>query len=109
MRMEGLRATEYRKLWFVRMVGGNAERACVLRLHRFRRCSRRRKRPESQKDMPIGLLGSLIVCTILYIVVSGLLTATVHYSHLIRAPCRWPFVRPAQMGSYVINAGASLG
>jgi APA family basic amino acid/polyamine antiporter len=31
-----------------------------------------------QKDMPIGILGSLIVCTFLYIVVSGLLTATVH-------------------------------
>src|SRR5205807_7750238 len=29
-----------------------------------------------QKDMPIGILGSLIVCTFLYIVVSGLLTAT---------------------------------
>ncbi len=25
-----------------------------------------------QKDMPIGILGSLVVCTILYIVVSGL-------------------------------------
>src|SRR5207302_8200064 len=35
-----------------------------------------------QKDMPIGILGSLVVCTILYIAVSGLLTATVHYSRL---------------------------
>src|SRR5690242_9323156 len=40
-----------------------------------------------QKDMPIGILGSLIVCTILYLLVSGLLTATVHYSRLnIGAP-----------------------
>ncbi|MBA9076249.1 MULTISPECIES: amino acid permease [Rufibacter] len=35
-----------------------------------------------QKDMPIGILGSLVVCTILYILVSGILTAMVHYSQL---------------------------
>src|SRR5271166_5682522 len=32
-----------------------------------------------QKDMPIGILGSLVVCTILYILVSGLLTGVVNY------------------------------
>ncbi len=35
-----------------------------------------------QRDMPLGILGSLGVCTLLYIVVSGLLTAVVHYSRL---------------------------
>lgn len=35
-----------------------------------------------QKDMPIGIIGSLIVCTILYIIVAGLLTAIVPYSTL---------------------------
>ncbi|MFC6999128.1 amino acid permease [Rufibacter roseus] len=35
-----------------------------------------------QKDMPIGILGSLVVCTVLYILVSGILTAMVHYSQL---------------------------
>ncbi len=35
-----------------------------------------------QRDMPIGILGSLTLCTILYIVVAGLLTAMVHYSRL---------------------------
>lgn len=35
-----------------------------------------------QKDVPIGILGSLIVCTILYILVSGVLTGVVHYSEL---------------------------
>lgn len=35
-----------------------------------------------QKDMPVGILGSLAICTILYIVVSGLLTGVVHYSRL---------------------------
>jgi APA family basic amino acid/polyamine antiporter len=64
-----------------------------------------------QKDMPIGLLGSLIVCTILYIVVSGLLTATVHYSHLnIGAPVSLAIRQTGvKWGSYVINAGALAG
>jgi APA family basic amino acid/polyamine antiporter len=64
-----------------------------------------------QKDMPIGLLGSLIVCTILYIVVSGLLTATVHYSHLnIGAPVSLAIrTTGVKWGSYVINAGALAG
>jgi APA family basic amino acid/polyamine antiporter len=35
-----------------------------------------------QRDMPIGILGSLVICTILYIVVSGLLTGVVPYTAL---------------------------
>ena len=35
-----------------------------------------------QKDMPIGILGSLVICTVLYILVSGLLTGIVPYSAL---------------------------
>ncbi|HUI83623.1 MAG TPA: amino acid permease [Candidatus Binatia bacterium] len=35
-----------------------------------------------QKDMPFGILGSLVICTILYILVSGLLTGIVPYSSL---------------------------
>src|SRR6201987_5208603 len=64
-----------------------------------------------QKDMPIGLLGSLVVCTILYIVVSGLLTATVHYSRLnIGAPVSLAIRETGvRWGSYVINAGALAG
>ncbi|HEV8525555.1 MAG TPA: amino acid permease [Terriglobales bacterium] len=38
------------------------------------------KRP--QKDMPIGILGSLVICTILYILVSGLLTGVVSFKAL---------------------------
>jgi basic amino acid/polyamine antiporter, APA family len=34
------------------------------------------------KDMPFGILGSLIICTILYILVSGLLTHLVPYQQL---------------------------
>jgi APA family basic amino acid/polyamine antiporter len=35
-----------------------------------------------QRDMPIGILGSLVICTILYILVSGLLTGVVSYTTL---------------------------
>jgi len=64
-----------------------------------------------QKDMPIGILGSLIICTILYIVVSGLLTATVHYSRLnIGAPVSLAIRETGvKWGSYVVNAGALAG
>ncbi|UOF89979.1 amino acid permease [Fodinisporobacter ferrooxydans] len=35
-----------------------------------------------QKSMPIGILGSLAVCTVLYIIVSGILTGMVPYQQL---------------------------
>ena len=35
-----------------------------------------------QRDMPIGIIGSLLVCTILYIVVSGIATGVVPYGEL---------------------------
>lgn len=35
-----------------------------------------------QRDMPIGILGSLVICTLLYIVVSTVLTGVVNYTEL---------------------------
>jgi len=35
-----------------------------------------------KKDMPLGILGSLVICTVLYILVSGLLTHLVPYQQL---------------------------
>jgi APA family basic amino acid/polyamine antiporter len=35
-----------------------------------------------QRDMPIGIMGSLVVCTILYVAVAAVLTGMVHYSEL---------------------------
>ncbi|RUR12712.1 amino acid permease [Legionella sp. km772] len=35
-----------------------------------------------QRDLPRGIIGSLVICTVLYIVVAGLLTAIVNYSQL---------------------------
>jgi APA family basic amino acid/polyamine antiporter len=64
-----------------------------------------------QTDMPIGILGSLTICTVLYLVVSGLLTATVHYSRLnIGAPVSLAIRETGvKWGSYVVNAGALAG
>ena len=35
-----------------------------------------------QRDIPIGILGSLFICTVLYMLVAGVLTGIVHYSTL---------------------------
>lgn len=35
-----------------------------------------------QRDMPIGILGSLVICTLLYILVSGIMTGIVAYPRL---------------------------
>ncbi len=35
-----------------------------------------------QRDMPIGILGSLVICTVLYILVSGIMTGIVEYPRL---------------------------
>ena len=35
-----------------------------------------------QRDMPIGILGSLVICTVLYILVAGVLTGLVPYGEL---------------------------
>jgi basic amino acid/polyamine antiporter, APA family len=37
---------------------------------------------DPQRDLPFGIIASLAFCTIVYIVVSGLLTGVVHYSEL---------------------------
>jgi APA family basic amino acid/polyamine antiporter len=67
------------------------------------------KNPE--KDMPIGILGSLVICTVLYILVAAVLTALVSYKFLgVRDPLavgidstgvRW--------GSLLVKIGALMG
>jgi APA family basic amino acid/polyamine antiporter len=39
-----------------------------------------------QKDMPIGILGSLAVCTLLYILVSGVMVGLVPYREMLGSP-----------------------
>ncbi|HEY2802045.1 MAG TPA: amino acid permease [Chthoniobacterales bacterium] len=64
-----------------------------------------------QKDMPIGIMGSLGVCTVLYIIVSGLLTGVVHYPSLnVAAPVSLALQQIGiQWGSILVNAGAIAG
>jgi APA family basic amino acid/polyamine antiporter len=38
-----------------------------------------------QKDMPLGILGSLVVCTILYILVSGIMVGLVPYQQMMNS------------------------
>jgi APA family basic amino acid/polyamine antiporter len=64
-----------------------------------------------QKDMPIGIIGSLVICTVLYILVSGLLTAMVPYADLnVSAPVAVAIdATGVRWGSLLVKAGAVLG
>lgn len=55
-----------------------------------------------QRDMPIGILGALIACTLLYIIVSGVLTGIVPYLRLDVA-------EPISLGMEFIGFGALAG
>jgi basic amino acid/polyamine antiporter, APA family len=53
-----------------------------------------------QRDMPIGILGSLVVCTILYILVSLVLTGLVNYKTLnVSAPVALASMQRASAGA----------
>jgi len=64
-----------------------------------------------KRDMPIGILGSLVICTVLYILVAGVLTALVKYPALSvpdpiavgidQTGVRW--------GSFLVKLGAICG
>jgi len=65
-----------------------------------------------KKDMPIGILGSLVICTILYIVVSGLLTGVVPYTSLnVSDPVAVGIdaVPGVRWGSFLVKLGAIFG
>lgn len=64
-----------------------------------------------QKDMPFGILGSLIICTILYIIVAGLLTGLKNYTTLnTPAPVADGAVTiGVQWGVFLVDLGAIAG
>ncbi|HTL56290.1 MAG TPA: amino acid permease [Candidatus Limnocylindrales bacterium] len=64
-----------------------------------------------QRDMPIGIIGSLIVCTILYILVSGIATGVVLYPQLNVPDPIAMAADQAQMGwlARIIKLGAIAG
>lgn len=64
-----------------------------------------------QRDMPIGILGSLVICTILYILVSGVLTGLVNYKALnVADPVAVGIdVTGVRWGSILVKIGAVFG
>jgi len=64
-----------------------------------------------QKDMPVGILGSLVVCTILYILVSLVLTGLVSYKTLnVSAPVALAIdATGVGWGSILVKIGAVFG
>ncbi|GBG55113.1 amino acid permease [Sporomusaceae bacterium FL31] len=63
------------------------------------------------RDLPIGIVGSLIVCTILYIVVAGVLTGVVPYTELNNAEPVAYALRAIgyNIGSALVGTGAIAG
>ena len=64
-----------------------------------------------KRDMPIGILGSLVVCTILYILVSGTLTGLVNYRALnVSDPVAVGIdATGVRWGSILVKIGAVFG
>jgi APA family basic amino acid/polyamine antiporter len=65
-----------------------------------------------KKDMPIGILGSLAICTVLYILVAGLLTGVVPYTSLnVSDPVAVGIdaVPGVRWGSFLVKVGAIFG
>jgi APA family basic amino acid/polyamine antiporter len=64
-----------------------------------------------QRDLPIGIMVSLLVCTTLYILVAGVLTGMVHWQDVnIEAPIAEAFLdRGLNVASHIITLGALAG
>ncbi|SFF48261.1 amino acid/polyamine/organocation transporter, APC superfamily [Fontimonas thermophila] len=64
-----------------------------------------------QRDLPIGIIGSLLVCTVLYIAVSGLLTGIVNYRELnVPSPVAHALLRIGEnWAAGLISIGAIAG
>lgn len=64
-----------------------------------------------QRDMPFGILGSLVICTVLYIMVSTVLTGLVNYKSLnVAAPVALGIdVTGVSWGSLLVKIGAVFG
>ncbi len=65
-----------------------------------------------QRDLPIGIVASLLVCTVLYIIVSALLTGMVPYAqyHNNAAPVAYALAQVGiNWGSALVSVGAVCG
>src|ERR1700733_1377459 len=64
-----------------------------------------------QRDLPIGMIASLAICTVLYIAVAGVLTGMVHWQQInIEAPVAMAFLdRGLTTAANIITLGALAG
>src|SRR5260370_8643846 len=64
-----------------------------------------------QRDLPIGMIASLAICTVLYIAVAGVLTGMMHWQQInIEAPVARAFLdRGLPIASHIITLGALAG
>src|SRR5207244_7606871 len=64
-----------------------------------------------QRDVPIGIIASLALCTILYILVAGVLTGMVPYNKIdLDAPVAQAFAaRGMPVAVFLISLGAVVG
>ena len=64
-----------------------------------------------QRDLPIGMMASLAICTVLYIAVAGVLTGMVHWQQInIEAPVAVAFLdRGLTTAANIITLGALAG
>ena len=64
-----------------------------------------------QRDVPIGIIASLVLCTILYILVAGVLTGMIPYQQIdIDAPVAHAFkARGLPVAEFLISLGAVVG
>ena len=64
-----------------------------------------------QRDLPIGIIASLLICTVLYIAVAGVLTGMVHWQDVnIEAPIARAFLdRGLMTASHIVTLGALAG
>src|ERR1700736_6617903 len=64
-----------------------------------------------QRDLPIGMIASLAICTVLYVAVAAVLTGMVHWQQInIEAPVARAFLdRGLTTASHIITLGALAG
>jgi APA family basic amino acid/polyamine antiporter len=64
-----------------------------------------------QRDLPIGIIGSLLICTLLYIIVSGLLTGIAPYASLnVSSPVSFALLQLGyNFAAGLVAAGAIAG
>lgn len=64
-----------------------------------------------KRDLPIGIIGSLLICTVLYIAVSAVLTGMVHYKEIdVNAPVATAFQQVGfESAQFIVTVGAIAG